>query len=233
MYCRRPPELGSDVQAPTRCRGSMTTTTTATRQEQSTSIAPNKGEIVVPGNCETVVIEHHVPMDPVRLQRHNSPRASFLSDHDVIIATSSDSDKEEMSTDEPDTAPQGATETAPLPRIISPLTDQTVMAGQSTTLECMVVNGDNASIRWFRDSEQLDPSDEFEHIFDGSIAKLVIAAMLPTYTGTYRCLVRTSGGNTETSASIVVEGKTFLLPRLLHRGHWQYLSHLASGCCLF
>ena len=145
-----------------------------------------------------------------------SPRASFLSDRDVVIATSSDSDKEEEAAiDEQNmtSCEQGDSVTSPPPRIITPLTNQTVTAGQSTTLECMVVNGDDASIRWFQDAEQLDPSEEFEHIFDGSVAKLVIAAIQSQHAGTYRCLVRTTGGDTETSASIVVEGESNLLEK--------------------
>ncbi|KAK2171841.1 hypothetical protein NP493_1020g01047 [Ridgeia piscesae] len=197
-------ELGSGVQPPTYAHSS---TTVPTQPEQYVSVVPSNSDTVVPSNCKTVVIEHHVPHDVVRHHRHVSPRASFLSDRDVVIATSSDSDKEEAATDEQNmtSCEQGDTVTSSPPRIITPLTNQTVTTGQSTTLECMVVNGDDASIRWFQDAEQLDPSEQFEHIFDGSVAKLVIAAIQPEHTGMYRCLVKTTGGDTETSASIVVE----------------------------
>ena len=120
------------------------------------------------------------------------------------MVTSSDSDKEGSD------SPCEQEVTGRPPRVIAPLTDRTVVAGQSTTFECTVADGDEASIRWFRDSEQLEPSDEFEHIFDGCVAKLVIARVLPTCAGTYRCMVLTPGGEAETSASIVVEGQTFL-----------------------
>jgi len=205
-----PTELGSGVQPPTYAHSS---TTVPTQPEQYVSVVPSNSDTVVPSNCKTVVIEHHVPHDVVRHHRHVSPRASFLSDRDVVIATSSDSDKEEAATDEQNmtSCEQGDTVTSSPPRIITPLTNQTVTTGQSTTLECMVVNGDDASIRWFQDAEQLDPSEQFEHIFDGSVAKLVIAAIQPEHTGMYRCLVKTTGGDTETSASIVVEGESNLL----------------------
>ena len=190
-------ELSVVVQTPTYCHN-------------STSVAPSNGDTVVPGNCETVVIEHHVPREHIRHQRHNAPKSAHLGDGDVVMVLSSDSDKEESDSPCTPTCEQDVTVTGPRPRVIAPLTDGTVIAGHSTTLECTFADGDDASVRWFRDAEQLEPSEQFEHVFDGCVAKLVVANVRPTCAGRYRCIVSTPGGEAETSASIVVEGKSFL-----------------------
>ena len=65
----------------------------------------------------------------------------------------------------------------------------------------------NPTTRWFREKEQIEPSDEFQLLSDGELRKLVFAEVFPDDTGTYTCLISNPAGEDKSRCVLTVQGE--------------------------
>jgi len=88
------------------------------------------------------------------------------------------------------------------PKLITPMTDTTVITGDRATFEIELSKGD-AIVRWFKDDIELQFSEHVQLSIDGKRQKLLIYNCENPDAGLYSCKV----GNEECSGRLKVEGK--------------------------
>lgn len=88
--------------------------------------------------------------------------------------------------------------------IVRPLTSEKVRDGDSICLKCSIVANPEPLIVWFKEGVLLEPLQEFEQIFDGSICKLIIKEVYPEDTGFYGVLVKNQYGYDFNTAEVIV-----------------------------
>ena len=90
--------------------------------------------------------------------------------------------------------------------ITRPLADVGALDGTSAVFECGVRLG-QGSVAWYHQDTLLPHSDEFQQLFDGTTARLVITEVFPDDAGTYRCVVRSRDSEADTTAKLTIKRK--------------------------
>jgi len=71
------------------------------------------------------------------------------------------------------------------------------------------LNGSETHIRWFKDDDEIPSDDaEFAQSFDGRFARLSITETYVDDAAVYRCVARTSAGEDDVTAKLVVNGNS-------------------------
>ena len=83
---------------------------------------------------------------------------------------------------------------------------QTILDGESLILTCRVRAPDNAQVQWFFGEKPLPDGPDFKQTYAAGIATLAIGEVFPDDEGVYRCIVKSGGGQAETTAHVSIKG---------------------------
>ena len=79
--------------------------------------------------------------------------------------------------------------------------------GDRVPFECRVTGMPKPTIKWFKDGKVLKSNADFKQTFTDSVAKLVIAEVLPEDSGKYECVATNSAGEERVSCKLEVKGQ--------------------------
>ncbi|XP_018397088.1 PREDICTED: titin [Cyphomyrmex costatus] len=89
---------------------------------------------------------------------------------------------------------------------LTPLKDQIVIEGQPAQFKTQVSPAKpKPTIQWYREGALIPQSPDFQMIYEGNNAVLLIATTYEEDTGTFTCRATTSAGTVETSAKLIVK----------------------------
>ncbi|XP_052349517.1 titin-like [Oncorhynchus keta] len=80
-----------------------------------------------------------------------------------------------------------------------------VKPGQSKTFECQVTGTPEIDIYWFRDGNEISPSDKYKMIFDNNIVTLDICGADTKDSGIYYCEARNEAGSESCNMELKVK----------------------------
>lgn len=81
-----------------------------------------------------------------------------------------------------------------------------VKPGQSKTFECQVTGTPEIDIYWFRDGNEISPSDKYKMFFDNNIVTLNICGADTKDSGIYYCEARNEAGSESCNMELKVKG---------------------------
>jgi hypothetical protein len=91
------------------------------------------------------------------------------------------------------------------PRLLSGVSDVTVIAPEVATLACSVKLGSrDADICWFKNAKQLYAGRKYEMLYWDNVASLVIKDTQPGDSGSYRCEVASALGRVDSIGALTV-----------------------------
>ena len=94
------------------------------------------------------------------------------------------------------------------PRLITGVTDVTVITPEVATLECCVKLGSKeAEIWWLKNAKQLYPGRKYEMLYWDNKASLVIKDTQTSDSGSYRCEVANALGRVDSIGALTVYSK--------------------------
>ncbi|XP_025832493.1 titin isoform X2 [Agrilus planipennis] len=98
-------------------------------------------------------------------------------------------------------------EKAMAPKFIEKLQPQQAKDGQTVQFECQVEGFPKPQITWFRQTQIIKPSQDFQMFFDDdNVATLIITEVFPEDAGTFTCVAKNSAGFASSTTELVVEG---------------------------
>ena len=90
-----------------------------------------------------------------------------------------------------------------IPRLRRPLDGPIIAKSQSdVVLDCDVINQEDSSIKWLKNSEVVVTSDYF--LVENSGQRLRILGLLPSDSGLYQCVVSNDAGVIQSAATLTV-----------------------------
>ena len=96
------------------------------------------------------------------------------------------------------------------PSVEKPLTDLTVKDGDTVTFECEISGMPTPKLTWFKGSNLLKESPDFNQTFQDGIAKLRMEDVFPDDNGTYICVAINDAGECRSTCRLTVEGVPLL-----------------------
>jgi len=115
------------------------------------------------------------------------------------------------------------------PKLISGLSDESVIAPEVATLECQVKLGsDTAEIHWYKNAKELYQGRKYDMLYWDNKASLVIKDTETTDAGNYRCEVYSKLGSVETTGALTV----FKLPVLEYDSMYKKPINVKAGNAL-
>ena len=92
------------------------------------------------------------------------------------------------------------------PRIIEKLTPINTPDGYTVQFECKVEGMPRPQITWFRQTQIILPSQDFQMFYDDdNVATLVISEVFPEDAGTFTCVAKNAAGFASSTTELVVE----------------------------
>ncbi|GBN94600.1 Titin, partial [Araneus ventricosus] len=92
------------------------------------------------------------------------------------------------------------------PKIVKKLSMVKVLDGQTVELTCQVSGNPRPTITWFKQTQIIKPSMEFQIFYDDdNVTTLIIREVFPEDAGTYTVVAKNAAGFSSTSAELVVE----------------------------
>lgn len=92
------------------------------------------------------------------------------------------------------------------PKIVKKLTSLNVVDGQTAELSCQVSGNPRPTITWFKQTQIIKPSMEFQIFYDDdNVTTLIIREVFVEDAGTYTVVAKNAAGFTSCSADLIVE----------------------------
>jgi len=97
-----------------------------------------------------------------------------------------------------------------VPKVLEHLKSKDVEDGTAVTLSCKIGGASHFDVVWLHNNKEIKPSKDFQYLNENNKYSLKIAEIFPEDGGTYTCEAFNDSGETFTSCTIVVVGKTLL-----------------------
>lgn len=99
------------------------------------------------------------------------------------------------------------------PQIADHVKSANVMDGESVTLSCRIIGAKKFDVIWLHNNKEIKPSKDFQYTSEANIHKLQIMEIFPEDSGTYTCEAFNDAGESFSSCTLNVKGKSRTLKK--------------------
>lgn len=104
--------------------------------------------------------------------------------------------------------PKEEEEAEKAPKIVDHLKSNAVTDGDAVTLSCRIIGAKKFDVVWLHNNKEIKPSKDFQYTNEANIYKLQIAEIFPEDSGTYTCEAFNDIGESFSSCTLNVIGKS-------------------------